>query len=565
MEAKTTIQGMMAGNTIFVPDYQRAYSWDTDKEGTLKNQVKTFYADIMDYLHSGSKSPYYFGHFLYEKKSSDNRYGIIDGQQRMTTITIFLSAIFRTIESRRELTEEEQICKEDIIKRHSSYKFNTVHYDNQLFRDYIINGSKNDHLGIETESGKRIVAAYDYFKSKLDAIEDVCQIEKIMQAVVKASCSTYQVENEAEAIQMFIFQNNRGKRPSNLEVIKALFMYNLHLYAGEETDCLIEEVKNRFEKIYKSISMIEDFVDEDSVLLYSLKVYYNSLWEGTPLEKVNGELDKETRIQFIQDFTLCLDKSFNALATLEKDRNDNIDIQSALICGHYDIVLPFFIKAYTNGFTRQDIARMAKSLGDIVLRDAIVGTRANLVSRLNDKFVHLEESLDRLIELIDWMKTTQDWWWQHWNNTNITNILNGGLGHNAHNVAKIILWRYENYLIQNEGKGGYSPIRFCDITSPHLEHIAPQTNPGEAVANGYDTYDEDFVNNYLYSIGNFLLLSAPHNESIGNKPFELKRSTYTQLRQQVEIQTMTEADHIWDRNKIAQRKEKLLSFILTNI
>ena len=32
MEASTTITGMMRGNRIFVPDYQRAYSWETGKK-----------------------------------------------------------------------------------------------------------------------------------------------------------------------------------------------------------------------------------------------------------------------------------------------------------------------------------------------------------------------------------------------------------------------------------------------------------------------------------------------------------------------------------------------------
>ena len=66
-------------------------------------------------------------------------------------------------------------------------------------------------------------------------------------------------------------------------------------------------------------------------------------------------------------------------------------------------------------------------------------------------------------------------------------------------------------------------------------------------------------------IGNFLLLSAPHNESIGNKPFALKRSTYNQLKQQREIQIMTEQDSVWNREKIAQRKESIVNFILKQL
>ena len=102
------------------------------------------------------------------------------------------------------------------------------------------------------------------------------------------------------------------------------------------------------------------------------------------------------------------------------------------------------------------------------------------------------------------------------------------------------------------------------IDNPHLEHISPQTE-NEEIATGYDIYDDDFKENYLYCIGNFLLLSAPHNESIGNKPFEVKRSSYNQLRQQREIQELTERDHIWDRIKIQNRKNKIVSFILNNL
>jgi len=58
-------------------------------------------------------------------------------------------------------------------------------------------------------------------------------------------------------IHHLIFQNNRGKKPSHLEIIKAQFMFNVHLYGAEEKESLIEEIKNRFEKIYKSISSIE--------------------------------------------------------------------------------------------------------------------------------------------------------------------------------------------------------------------------------------------------------------------------------------------------------------------
>lgn len=63
-------------------------------------------------------------------------------------------------------------------------------------------------------------------------------------------------------------------------------------------------------------------------------------------------------------------------------------------------------------------------------------------------------------------------------------------------------------------------------------------------------------------MGNYLLLSRSHNTSIGNKPFEEKRETYTQLRQQQEIRDMTNSECLWDREKIKKRKEKIINFLL---
>lgn len=562
METSTSILGMVQGNSIIVPDYQRAYSWETGNDNDIKKQVNVFLADLEDYLRSKVRTPYYFGHFLYEDLG-DFKFAIIDGQQRLTTINIFLCAAFKKIEADRELTDKEAIAYEDVIKRRGNYKFSTVQYDNQLFRDYVIDGTKKDHYNIETSSGKRIVAAYDFFTSKLSSmsVDYVCEL---LSCVLDASCTTHIVNGESEAIQMFIFQNNRGKKPSQLEVIKAQFMYNAHIYGKEETESIIYEIKNRFEHIYHRISDIEDFVDEDDVLRHTLKVHFNSLWEGNALERINGELLKDSRIDFIRQFSKALEVSFNNIARLKADALNDTNIEGALLCKRYDIVLPFFIKAYMNGLNQSEISKLGKVLGDLMLRDAIIRTKADLRSRLNDVYCSFTDSIHAIVERINYMKTTDNWWWGYWNNGNLSYAINGNWDPNTHNIAKIILWKYENYLIQMEGKSGYAPIRFNSVKNSQLEHISPQTE-NESIAAGYDTYDEEFMSKYLLCLGNFLLLSASHNESIGNRPFEQKRESYNQLRQQREIQLMTEEDKVWNREKIQARKEKLTKFILENL
>jgi len=566
MEPSTTVNNMLAGNKIFVPAYQRAYSWETpsdDKNKNTKTHTDVFLQDLIDYNRSLVESPYYFGHFLFEEKGGRN-FGVIDGQQRLTTIIIFLSALFTRLKELRTLTEEQDFLYKSMVKLGSNYTFATVDYDKQLFIDYVLNQTKKDKNGIETESARRIVKAFDFF-SKSFADKDEQFLTKMLKTVSEATCTTHPVKNESEAIQMFIFQNNRGKKPSNLEIIKAQFMFNVHLYGGEEKDSLIEEIKNRFEKIYKSISSIEYKIDEDDVLVYTLRVHFNSLWESNAIDKINKLLSESNPIPFIKSFTNSLAVSFEHLTTFfGKDERENIEIHSIITLGGFAIAIPFVIKAYTFGLQTKEICKICSSMESLVLRHRLIGTRAEMTSRINgvyQEFKAEQPDLKPIIDRIVWMKNTTDWWWAYWNTTEFEKSIQGGM---HHATAKFLLWKYENHL-ENQGKNGYSLTRFDNIESPELEHIAPQTpTNGEPIAAGYCEYDEEFRNQYIDCLGNYLLLSKSHNCSVGNRPFSEKRSSYNHLGQQREIQKMTVESEIWDKEKISLRKEKIVKFILEN-
>jgi hypothetical protein len=132
-----------------------------------------------------------------------------------------------------------------------------------------------------------------------------------------------------------------------------------------------------------------------------------------------------------------------------------------------------------------------------------------------------------------------------------------------HNIARFILWKYETHL-ESQGAKGYAFTRFDSIENPHLEHIAPSTEPNEVVAHGYDTYDEEFINEYKNCLGNYLLLSQSHNCSIGNIPFADKWRTYTHNEQQREVQRLVPVDGIWSREVIKARKDKIAKFMIEN-
>ncbi|MDR1468130.1 MAG: DUF262 domain-containing HNH endonuclease family protein [Spirochaetaceae bacterium] len=563
MDASTNVKGMLYGNKIRVPNYQRAYSWNTpSSDFNGKTHTDIFLKDLENHIKSGVATPYYFGHFLFEEKSNGN-FDVIDGQQRLTTIIIFLSALFTSIKSIRNFTDDEKGFYENMIHRGANYAFSTVDYDDQFFKDYVINQTSKSKNNLETDSAKRIANAFDYFVKKLSKKEND-SLDKVLQTIIWASCTTHLVKHESEAIQMFIFQNDRGKDPTKLEIIKAQFMYSIHLYGDNEADTLIEEIKNRFEKIYKSIASIEHRIDEDIVLLYTLRVYYNSLWETKSIEKINSQLNEKNPIQFIREFSQYLEDSFNALMLFFGDDEKNYFKIHSLIClDGLGVVMPFVIKAYIFSLSKEDLCRFCAAAESLILRHRLIGTRADIVSRLNDvykEFTNENPDIEPTIERIIWMKEVKDWWWAYWNTKHLEEAINGGI---EPATAKYLLWKYENYLA-SQGHGGYEPRRFDTIKSPELEHIAPRTPAGEEAA-GYDKYDKKFVNEYIDCLGNYLLISKSHNCSIGNIPFPEKRDTYTHLFQQREIQEMTKDKKIWNKEKINERHGRIVNYIIKNL
>lgn len=561
MEPSTTIRKMMAGNKLTVPSYQRAYAWDTpDERPDRKTQTDVFLSDLEEFIKSNAKS-YYFGHFLFEEKQKE--FGVIDGQQRLTTIVIFLSALFARLKTIRTLLDDEVECFEDMIKRPSARRFSTVYYDNQLFVDYVIDQTKSDHNGLDTESARRIVRAFDFFKQELSTKPEE-YLTNMLSIISESTCTTHLVKNESEAIQMFIFQNDRGKHPSNLEIIKAKFMHSVHLYGNDEKDALIEEIKNRFETIYRSIASIEYRINEDDVLLYTLRVHFNSLWEANALDKINKAMSEGNPIEFIKSFTRSLKNSFEHLSIFfGKDERDNFAIHSLIALGDIALALPFIIKAYKYDLSINDIGALSSSLENAVLRQRLIGTRADITSRISHVFEEFAESnkdIRPIVERIQWLKTQTEWWSAYWNDEKLKESIQGPINHK---VAKYLLWKYEGHLEQ-QGKSGYSPTRFDDrIKSPELEHIAPTTEP-EKRPHGYDVYDDEFKNQYLDCLGNYLWLSKSHNCAVGNISFSEKLATYTHNEQQREIRSLVAEEGVWSKKAIHDRKEKIISFIMGN-
>ena len=171
-----TFSELIGKYEFFIPSYQRAYSW-TEK------QIELFIVDLAEHAANGSQ--YYLGHYILEI-DPNGKMAIVDGQQRITTVAIFL-AVCQHLQKSTEL----------LIPLH----LDVVTYDNDRFKEILepatIIKLKDQEEGKEaTASLERVVKAIQTFfmsfgleenkKSRaLLSIEHICAyIDVIRKAAV---------------------------------------------------------------------------------------------------------------------------------------------------------------------------------------------------------------------------------------------------------------------------------------------------------------------------------------------------------------------------------------------
>lgn len=565
----TTIKALFGRRNIrfVIPEYQRAYAWG-------ERQFSQFVEDLRE-----CDENYYLGHFLFEQ-NGDTLY-VIDGQQRLTTCIIFFSTVVNALRHRHEewgndenadniknlLEDITDYYLKDIMR--NKQKFITVPYDNNFFVDVVI--EHKESVSKEDLTSKSKIAMYKartYFETELKEVS-IHQMLSWINTLENASITTFIVMDKLQAAQIFAYQNDRGKKLTNLEVLKAYFMLQIFRIENNEDD--IHYIEKAFEEIYHNIVLVS--VDEDNVLNY----YWRAVGtKGYYSEKVVGEvkdwlksISREEQTKQIKSFVTGLSKAFCLVKQIEQD---NSFYTANLKCmNNMAFSYPMLIKAKLSNVSDEVFMRLIKLLENLTFRLLVRGGRADITSRLQNVIQNANdtESFNRQIDSVKW-KLNNDWWWGYWSDTEMLNHVKSGWFY-GNRVDNYLLWRYEQYLCNDNyptPKVSYADV----ISNESIEHIAPQTqiNPLE---NGYGVYEDKenpeegiISGEWMNCVGNLMLMAGRQNSSLGNRPFADKLFVYGRdnlLNQQKEIiEFVTDKEHpVWDKSSIERRFDKIISAV----
>jgi hypothetical protein len=214
-----------------VPQLQRNYSWGPTQWKDLWDDLVGFYEDFRD-----DERPYFIGTVVLVSRG---RLGteILDGQQRLATLTIFLSALVEELKEYdpkyAAIFEETGIVSTSNTDKGEPYLV-LNQYDGKFFRRFV--QDRDFDTSPEIESHRLIKKAYAFFRDRItDYLEDTDLdgqkwLRHMGRLILHKVVFAYVLSDPSDSYQVFRVLNDRGRGLSQLDLFRTFLLQE----AGDE-------------------------------------------------------------------------------------------------------------------------------------------------------------------------------------------------------------------------------------------------------------------------------------------------------------------------------------------
>jgi len=492
----------IADNFLKVPIFQRSFTWEKSNVQDLLEDTKNSYPN-----------DYFMGTMVVTDKN--DYLEIVDGQQRLATISMFFAAIRDLMQENNDEKRvkyiENRFLFEESLREGKKQKLMLNNIDNNF---YLKNVIEQQDIRIAKESHKRIEEAYEFIKNfvknefinqGIDHILDLIEyIEKKLKIIIVS------VSDEVNAFTIFETLNNRGLVLSQTDLIKN--------YLFNKSDERIFETQEKWARFTGAIEAAEN---EDEILKY-IRYYWSSK---------NGLTREKQLFKNIQDNIKNKNQVLTLISNLDKDSQLYLAILNpnhtywkdySPDCAEYiralkDLNLtqnrPLML-AILWRFDRREIKKSLKLVLSWSVRNLITGIIGT--GTLEKEFSYQAKLInDGEIKNIAELKNS------------IKNIIpNDEQFKRSFEIASISKNYIARYYLSEIEKSFRSTTELGPIQNPekiNLEHILP-VNP----SNLYDwpEFNEETHNTYYKRMGNLTLLDKKMNSEQGNGKFDIKKGVY---------------------------------------
>lgn len=538
------------GNMLFnIPPYQRPYSWENEQVEELFSDLLMASENVSKTEKLKSSSPYFLGSVVLVA-TRNKIFDVIDGQQRLTTITLLLSALKELADEANSTalkTNVVSLLKQDaneLTGDPCEYRLTVREEDAEFFRDTIVDSERNDPP--QTDSQKRMFENKATLKKKLAVLDEGSR--KLMFQYIMQKCILVIVTatDRDAAYRIFSVMNDRGMNLTATDILKAEIIGAISgkadqaKYTKKWVKREDELGREAFEQLFAHIRMIErkrksqvSLVEEykthikptkypekfiDSILIPAATSYQQILNSYYPDTNQNHEINRSLQsLSFIsnndwQPVAIRILQKFDGSPELIKDYLHYLERYSFFL---------FAIKSYES----ERIKRYGKCLerldkDDVEVPSKIFGLTAP------------EEV--RLIEVLD-----------------------GDL-YNHSKFCRAILLHLDAKC--SSGSASYEYKTFS------IEHIYPQTvKEGSAWESFFDdAFDEEERYMWTNSLGNLVPLNRRKNSRAQNFTFDVKKTEYFRVDNGTPFVLTSGLANVqdWNFSELENRHEKYMDILI---
>ena len=514
MEANITkIDDFLASNKtqFIIPVYQRNYDWAT-------SQCKQLLQDILELGRNKNMNAHFIGSIVYVhddvyQSSRIKELIIIDGQQRLTTLTLIYLAILRLAKELKKEGLVSEITETYLINKFASeeekLKLRPTENNDRALK-YLLRSDPTE----EFQNFSKLVDNFNFFKSQINK----SNYEVVLAGLSKLMFVEVSLDREKDNPQrIFESLNSTGLELSQADLIRNYILMGLNRKDQNKVyQNYWEIIENLAKDEHLNISKISDFIRDFLTLVNKNipnknKVYFE--FKNKFPTSTFGEL--ETVLSDLKSLVKFYNKLINPKNETDKDIRTQLEYISRL---EITVAFPFLMKVYedysNNEIDKQIFISVLELIQSYTWRRSIVGLGTEGRNKI---FMSLYDKVDKTNYLISIQKTllklTGNGRFPR--NNEIDNSLKGKDVYNLKSKNRAyLLERLENF----ENREPVSIEGNNDIT---VEHIFPQNpDPKWKIELGNDDYN--FIKEtYLNTIGNLTL--SGNNGKLGNKPFIDKR------------------------------------------